>query len=145
MNPKNTLWLALLAAFFSCPPACNRSALSGSKLTEANYNQITMGMSKSQVETILGPPTTVETKDMVIFKKTTYRYEDGKKFAMITFKNDEVDSKDTNLEPESGMTCAALRPRFQARVARCLAPVSRSSSSRPAIPASASRKPTSIR
>jgi outer membrane protein assembly factor BamE (lipoprotein component of BamABCDE complex) len=74
--------------------------LSGSKLTSANYDQITLGMSKAQVETILGPPTSAETKDMVIFKKTTYRYEDGKKFAIITFKNDEVDSKDTNLGRE---------------------------------------------
>jgi outer membrane protein assembly factor BamE (lipoprotein component of BamABCDE complex) len=63
----------------------------------ANYDQITLGMSKAQVENILGPPTTAETKEMVVFKKTTYRYEDGKKFAIITFKNDEVDSKDTNL------------------------------------------------
>jgi hypothetical protein len=77
--------------------SCERNPLSGSKLTLANYNQITTGMSKAQVERILGPPTSVETKDMVIYKKTTYRYEDGKKFAIITFKNDEVDSKDTNL------------------------------------------------
>jgi hypothetical protein len=77
--------------------SCDRNPLSGSKLTLANYNQITTGMSKAQVERILGPPTSVETKDMVIYKKTTYRYEDGKKFAIITFKNDEVDSKDTNL------------------------------------------------
>ena len=70
---------------------------SGSRLTQANYDQITVGMSKAQVEHILGKPTTVETKDMIIFNKTTYRYEDGKKFAMITFKNDEVDGKDTNL------------------------------------------------
>jgi outer membrane protein assembly factor BamE (lipoprotein component of BamABCDE complex) len=80
--------------------ACNRNALSGSKLTTANYDQITVGMSKAQVETILGPPTTVDTKDVVIFKKTTYRYEDGAKFAVVTFKNDEVDSKDTNLGRE---------------------------------------------
>lgn len=80
--------------------SCDRSALSGSKLTSANYDQITLGMSKAQVETILGAPTTAETKEMVIFKKTTYRYEDGKKFAIITFKNDEVDSKDTNLDRE---------------------------------------------
>ncbi|HEY2798983.1 MAG TPA: outer membrane protein assembly factor BamE [Chthoniobacterales bacterium] len=79
---------------------CSRGALSGSKLTSANYDQITLGMSKAQVETILGAPTTVDTKDMVIFKKTNYRYEDGKKFAMITFKNDEVESKDTNLGRE---------------------------------------------
>jgi outer membrane protein assembly factor BamE (lipoprotein component of BamABCDE complex) len=77
--------------------ACNRTSVSGSKLTAANYDQITVGMSKAQVERILGAPTTVETKDMLIFKKTTYRYEDGAKFAMITFKNDEVDAKDTNL------------------------------------------------
>ena len=77
--------------------ACNRNLLTGSKLTLDNYNQITTGMSKAQVEKILGPPTSMETKDMLIFKKTTWRYEDGQKFAQITFKNDEVDSKDTNL------------------------------------------------
>jgi len=79
--------------------ACGRS-FSGSKLTLANYDQVTLGMSKAQVENILGPPTTAETKDMLIFKKTTYRYEHGKKFATVTFKNDEVDSKDTNLGRE---------------------------------------------
>ena len=77
--------------------ACNRNVLTGSKLTLDNYNQITTGMSKAQVEEILGPPTSMETKDMLIFKKTIWRYEDGQKFAEITFKNDEVDSKDTNL------------------------------------------------
>jgi hypothetical protein len=77
--------------------ACNRNVLSGSKLTLDNYNQITTGMSKAQVEKILGPTTSMETKDMLIFKKTTWRYEDGKKFVQITFKNDEADSKDTNL------------------------------------------------
>ena len=77
--------------------ACNRNVLTGSKLTLDNYNQITTGMSKAQVEKILGPPTSMETKDMLIFKKTIWRYEDGRKFAQITFKNDEVDSKDANL------------------------------------------------
>lgn len=91
------LFLAALVFAFS---SCDRNALSGSKLTPANYDQVTTGMSKAQVEKILGPPTTMETKDMVIFKKTTYRYEDGKKFALITFKNDEVDSKDGNLGRE---------------------------------------------
>ena len=91
------LFVAVFLVAFS---ACDRSVLSGSKLTPANYDQISMGMSKTQVETILGKPTSAETKDMIIFKKTTYRYEDGKKFAMITFKNDEVDSKDGNLGRE---------------------------------------------
>jgi outer membrane protein assembly factor BamE (lipoprotein component of BamABCDE complex) len=80
--------------------ACNKGMLSGSKLTSANYDQITLGMSQAQVQTILGPPTTIDSKDLVIFKKTTFRYENGKKFAIITFKNDEVDSKDTNLGRE---------------------------------------------
>jgi outer membrane protein assembly factor BamE (lipoprotein component of BamABCDE complex) len=79
---------------------CNRSVLSGSLLTPANYDQVTVGMSKAQVEKILGPPTTVESKDMIIFKKTIYKYEDGKKFAMVTFKNDQVDEKTTNLGRE---------------------------------------------
>jgi SmpA / OmlA family len=77
--------------------ACNRNLLTGSKLTLDNYNQITTGMSKPQVERILGSPTSMETKDMLVFKKTIRRYEDGRKFAQITFKNDEVDSKDANL------------------------------------------------
>jgi hypothetical protein len=88
---------ALVLIYFS---SCDRNILSGSRLTPANYDQVSLGMSKAQVERILGPPTTMETKDMLIFKKTTYRYEDGKKFAMVTFKNDEVDGKDSNLGRE---------------------------------------------
>ncbi len=87
--------VALLAILLLA--ACNRNVLTGSKLTLDNYNQITTGMSKAQVEKILGPPTSMETKDMLIFKKTIWRYEDGRKFAQITFKNDEVDSKDNKL------------------------------------------------
>jgi hypothetical protein len=90
-----SLFASLLVAV-----SCNRSVVTGSKLTLSNYDQITTGMTKTQVERILGPPTTVETKDMMIFKKTTYRYEDGKKFAMFTFKNDELDSKEGNLQRE---------------------------------------------
>ena len=89
--------IAAVCAAILVLSACNRNVVTGSKLTFDNYNQITTGMSKAQVEKILGPATTMETKDMIIFKKTTWRYEDGTKFAVVTFKNDEVDSKDTNL------------------------------------------------
>jgi SmpA / OmlA family len=99
-NKKNHPLILFLATILVAFVSCDRNALTGSKLTPANYDQITTGMSKAQVEHILGPPTTMETKDMVIFKKTTYRYEDGKKFALITFKNDEVDSKEGNLGRE---------------------------------------------
>jgi len=77
--------------------ACDHPAVAVSKLNLDNYNQVSTGMTKAQVERILGPPTTAETKDMLIFKKTTYRYEDGTRFVQITFKNDECDGKDSNL------------------------------------------------
>ncbi|MEY2481109.1 MAG: hypothetical protein QOI04_2036 [Verrucomicrobiota bacterium] len=98
MKKLSILELSILfcAAFI----ALSLVSCSQSKLTSANYDQVSVGMSKAQVEKILGPPTSVESKDMLIYKKTTYRYEDGKKFAMITFKNDEVDGKDTNLGRE---------------------------------------------
>ncbi len=76
---------------------CDRNAATGSKLTRLNFDKITTGMSKAQVETIMGAPTSAETKDMLIFKKTVYRYEEGTNFAEVTFKNDELDSKNTNL------------------------------------------------
>ena len=95
---KRTMVLALLcASLLALTSGCNRNALPGSKLTLSNYNQITDGMTKAQVERIMGPPTTIETKDMLVFKKTIYRYEDGSKFALFTFKNDELDSKEGNL------------------------------------------------
>jgi len=96
---NKTRLLGTLLALLSLG-ACNHNPLSGSKLTSANYDQVTLGMSKAQVQTILGTPTRIDSKDLVIFKKTTFRYEDGKKFAIGTFKNDEVDSKDTNLGRE---------------------------------------------
>lgn len=98
-------YVALGAVAFA-PSGCERSsspaapaapAVPISKVTLANYDLIRLGMTKSQVEAILGPPTTAETKDMVVFKKSTYRYEDGTKFILLTFKNDELDSKDGNL------------------------------------------------
>jgi len=100
LTMKNkTHLLGLLCAAFALLSlgACNHN---GSKLTSANYDQISLGMTKAQVETILGAPTTIDSKDLVVYKRTTYRYEDGKKFAMIEFKNDEVDKKDTNLGRE---------------------------------------------
>ncbi|MFL6530828.1 MAG: outer membrane protein assembly factor BamE [Chthoniobacterales bacterium] len=88
--------LLLLAALTTLAlSGCNHSV--GSKLSRSNVDKITTGMSKSQVEQILGKPTRIDDKDFLILKKTTYRYEDGDRFVMVTFKNDEVDSKDSNL------------------------------------------------
>jgi outer membrane protein assembly factor BamE (lipoprotein component of BamABCDE complex) len=75
--------------------ACNDAG--GLKLNRANYDQIHEGMSKEQVQVILGPPTSTSTEDKIIYKRTIWRYTKGDKYINLTFKNDELDSKDTNL------------------------------------------------
>jgi outer membrane protein assembly factor BamE (lipoprotein component of BamABCDE complex) len=54
-------------------------------------------MSKEEVQAILGSPTSTSTEDKIIYKRTTWRYTEGDKYINLTFKNDELDSKDTNL------------------------------------------------
>jgi outer membrane protein assembly factor BamE (lipoprotein component of BamABCDE complex) len=73
--------------------ACNASK----KLTKANVDEVIDGMSKKQVESILGPPTTVDTKDFVLLKKTTYLYAQGKESVTVIFKDDKVQSKASTL------------------------------------------------
>jgi outer membrane protein assembly factor BamE (lipoprotein component of BamABCDE complex) len=70
---------------------------SGKRITKANIDQVTEGMSKKQVESILGPPTSLSTEDFVIMKKTTYIYRQGKDTITIVFKDDKVQSKDSTL------------------------------------------------
>jgi outer membrane protein assembly factor BamE (lipoprotein component of BamABCDE complex) len=67
------------------------------RITKANVDQVTEGMSKKQVESILGPPTSLDNKDFVIMKKTTYVYRQGKDTVTIVFKDDKVQSKDSTL------------------------------------------------
>ena len=81
--------IALLAFAFS---ACNSKTL-----TKANVDEVAEGMSKKQVESILGPPTTVDTKDFVLLKKTTYIYSQGKESVTVVFKDDKVQSKASTL------------------------------------------------
>ncbi len=68
--------IALAFAVTSCNPE--------KRLTKANVDEVAEGMSKKQVESILGPPTTVE--------KTTYVYAQGKESVTIVFKDDKVQS-----------------------------------------------------
>lgn len=67
------------------------------RLTKANVDQVADGMAKKQVESILGMPTTVETRDSLAMKKTTYLYTQGRDTVTITFKEDKVESKETTL------------------------------------------------
>src|SRR6266481_1913022 len=70
---------------------------SNKRITKANVDQVAEGMSKKQVESILGPPTSLSTEDLVIMKKTTYFYRQGKDTVTIVFKDDKVQSKDSTL------------------------------------------------
>ena|SRR2546423_330054 len=66
-------------------------------IAKANVDEVADGMSKKQVESILGPPTTIDTKDFVLLKKTTYIYVQGKESVTIVFKDDKVQSKASTL------------------------------------------------
>lgn len=83
--------IVMTCAFFVA--GCN----SAKRLTKANVDQVTEGMSKKQVESILGQPTTIDTKDFVVLKKTTYFYDQGKESVTIIFKDDKVQSKVSTL------------------------------------------------
>jgi len=70
---------------------------SDKRITKANVNEVTEGMSKKQVESILGPPTAIDTKDFVVTKTTTYIYRQGKDTVTIVFRDDKLQSKDSTL------------------------------------------------
>jgi hypothetical protein len=69
----------------------------GKRITKANVDQVTEGMSKKQVESILGQPTSSKTEDPTIMKQTTYVYRQGKDTITIIFKDDKLQSKDSTL------------------------------------------------
>jgi len=69
----------------------------GRRITKANVDEVAEGMSKKQVESILGPPTELDNKDFVIMKKTTYVYRQGKDTVTIVFKDDKVNEKQSTL------------------------------------------------
>ena len=69
----------------------------GKRITKANVDQVTEGMSKKQVESILGQPTLSKTEEPAIMKQTTYVYRQGKDTVTIVFKDDKVQSKDSTL------------------------------------------------
>jgi hypothetical protein len=88
----SSLVICLLAAAFVLA-ACNSSKT----LTKENVNQVAEGMAKKQVESILGPPTTIDSKDFVLLKKTVYIYSQGKESVTVVFKDDKVQSTTSTL------------------------------------------------
>ena len=69
----------------------------GKRITKANVDEVAEGMSKKQVESILGPPTSIDSQDFIIMKKMTYVYRQGKDTVTVVFKDDKVQSKDSTL------------------------------------------------
>ena len=70
---------------------------SGKRITKANVDEVAEGMSKKQVESILGPPTEIDNKDFIVMKKTTYVYRQGKDSVTLVFKDDKLQSKESTL------------------------------------------------
>src|SRR6476619_2755298 len=75
----------------------------GKRITKANVDQVTEGMSKKQVESILGQPTSSKTEDPTILKQTTYVYRQGKDTITIVFKDDKLQSKDSTISDGSAV------------------------------------------
>jgi hypothetical protein len=85
-------WLSLLVGAVFALSACH-----GKRLTKANVDEVSTGMSRKQVESILGPPTSVDSTNLLVTKKVTYSYKQGDESVTIVFFNDEVATKESNL------------------------------------------------
>jgi outer membrane protein assembly factor BamE (lipoprotein component of BamABCDE complex) len=86
-----TRWLgAALLSFFLC-------ACTGERLTQANVDEVSEGMSKKQVESILGPPSATDAKDFMMLKRTSYIYRQSNGTVTILFKDDKVVAKSSTL------------------------------------------------
>jgi hypothetical protein len=94
---RSGLILQLILRFVLVMVMAIGTSCSGKRITKANVDQVTEGMSKKQVESILGPPTSINNEDFIIMKKTTYLYRQGKDTVTIVFKDDKVQSKDSTL------------------------------------------------
>jgi len=89
---KAARWLTLLATAVLACDACH-----GKRITKANVDEVSNGMSQKEVESILGPPTSVDSTNLLVTKKVTYTYRQGNESVTIVFFNNEVSSKDSNL------------------------------------------------
>ena len=91
-NSHSWRWLTLLVVAVFALTACR-----GKRLTRANVDEVSEGMSRKQVESVLGPPTSVDSTNLLVTKKVTYTYQQGDESVTIVFFNDAVSSKESNL------------------------------------------------
>jgi hypothetical protein len=88
------LFITLIATAALALNGCHDSG----RLTKANVDEVSEGMTKKQVESILGPPTAIDTTDLILLKKTTYTYKQGQDTVTVFFKDDKVQSKESTLK-----------------------------------------------
>jgi outer membrane protein assembly factor BamE (lipoprotein component of BamABCDE complex) len=67
------------------------------RLTKANVDEVTTGMPRKQVESILGLPTSNETKEFGRLKITTYTYKQANGTVTISFQDDKVETKESTI------------------------------------------------
>jgi outer membrane protein assembly factor BamE (lipoprotein component of BamABCDE complex) len=91
-HSRSWRFLSVLVAALFVLGACH-----GKRLTKANVDEVSNGMSRKQVESILGPPTSIDSTDLLILKKVTYIYQQADESVTIIFVNDEVASKESTL------------------------------------------------
>ena len=84
--------LALLCSAILCVTLLG-GCQPGKKLRKANVDEVTTGMAKKQVESILGMPTSVEVDQLDLTKKTTYVYTQGDESVTLVFWDDKLESK----------------------------------------------------
>jgi outer membrane protein assembly factor BamE (lipoprotein component of BamABCDE complex) len=70
----------------------------GKRITKANVDQVQEGMAKKQVESILGLPTSVETRELDLNTKTTFVYVQGEDTVTIVFWGDKLETKQSTLK-----------------------------------------------
>ena len=90
MSILQSVWRFALVLLLVLAVSC-----SGKRITKANVDRVSVGMSKKQVESILGPPTLLIPQP--ITKSTMYVYRQGKDTVTIIFQEDNVQFKKSTL------------------------------------------------
>ena len=91
-HPSFVIWRLLLLAMVLLSVSCVPD-----RLRQANVDEVAVGMSRKQVESILGPPTETDTKDLPVTKTLTYLYRQRSGRVTIVFKEDKVAEKQSTL------------------------------------------------
>jgi SmpA / OmlA family len=86
-HASRLLLVLVLALGVSCTPS--------KRITKANVDAVEQGMSKKQVESILGTPTSITNEQNM--KQTTYVYQQGQDSVTIVFIDDKLQSKESTL------------------------------------------------